>query len=159
MPQIAGRAGGATMASMPERDEVQADRWDAIRGRMARRLRSMRGSGRSQAQLAWELDELGFHISQSMVSRYEQGVGEVPLSLERIVGWAICCDALSSDHLRDLLELAGYALPFTRGDMKQFDDLLVRYRSLSRPDQIVLRRRMLWHLLGLQPRDARERPQ
>ncbi len=145
------------MKSMPERDEVQADRWDAIRGRMADRLRSMRAHGRSQAQLAWELDELGFHISQSMVSRYEQGLGEVPLTLERIVGWAMCCDALGSAHLRELLELAGYALPFTRGDMTQFDDLLLRYRRLSRPDQIVLRRRMLWHLLGLQPRGSGER--
>lgn len=145
---------------MPERDEVQADRWDAIRGQMADRLRSMRGRERSQAQLAWELDELGFHVSQSMVSRYEQGLGEVPLSLERIVGWAICCDALGSEHLSELLALAGYALPFTRGDMRQFDDLLVRYRALSLPDQIVLRRRMLWHLLGLQPRggNGRERP-
>ena len=124
---------------MAERDEVQADRWDAIRERMAGNLRSMRPAGRSQAQLAWELDELGFHISQSMVSRYEQGLGEVPLTLERIVGWALCCDALSSEHLRELLELAGYALPWTRGDMKQFDDLLTRYRSLSKPDQIVLR--------------------
>jgi hypothetical protein len=141
---------------MAERDEVQADRWDAIRTRMAGRLRSMRPPGRSQAQLAWELDELGFHISQSMVSRYEQGLGEVPLTLERIVGWALCCDALSSEHLRELLELAGYALPWTRGDMKQFDDLLTRYRSLSKPDQIVLRRRMLWHLLGVQPRDVKE---
>lgn len=143
---------------MPERDEVQADRWDAIRGRMAHRLRNMRGSGRSQAQLAWELDELGFHVSQSMVSRYEQGLGEVPLTLERLVGWAMCCDALSSEDLGELLELAGYTLPFTLADMRQFDDLLHRYRALSRPDQIVLRRRMLWHLLGLQPRAAKDRP-
>ncbi|HZP57267.1 MAG TPA: hypothetical protein VFC53_06900 [Dehalococcoidia bacterium] len=142
---------------MPERDEVQADRWDAIRGRVAEGLRGMRGRGRSQAQLAWELDELGFHISQSMVSRYEQGLGEVPLSLERIVGWAICCDALSSEHLTELLDIAGYRLPFTAGDMKQFDALLKRFRSLSRPDQISLRRRMLWHLLGVPPRDGRER--
>src|SRR3990172_6419145 len=141
---------------MPERDEVQAARWDAIRDRMAGRLRNMRGNSRSQAQLAYELDELGFHISQSMVSRYEQGLGEVPLSLERIVGWALCCDALSSEHLREILELAGYTLPWTRGDMKQFDDLLRRYRALSRPDQMVLLRRMLWHLLGLDPRDYLE---
>lgn len=113
----------------------------------------MRGRGRSQAQLAWELDELGFHISQSMVSRYEQGQGEVPLSLERIVGWALCCDALSSQHLVEILDLSGYALPWTRGDMKQFDDLLRRYRALSRPDQMVLRKKMLWHLLGLRPRE------
>jgi hypothetical protein len=115
----------------------------------------MRGDGRSQAQLAWEMDELGFRMSQSMVSRYEQGQGEVPLSLERMVGWALCCDALSSEHLRELLELAGYTLPWTRGDMKSFDDLLRRYRALSRPDQMALRRTMLWHLLGLQPRDLR----
>jgi hypothetical protein len=137
---------------MPERDEVQAARWDAIRHRIGDGLRGMRGHNRSQAQLAWEMDELGFHISQSMVSRYEQGQGEVPLTLERMVGWALCCDALSSEHLREILELGGYALPWTRGDMKHFDDLLARYRALSRPDQMALRRRMLWHLLGLQPR-------
>lgn len=137
---------------MPERDEIQVARWDAIRSRIGERLRGMRGRGRSQAQLAWEMDELGFHISQSMVSRYEQGQGEVPLTLERMVGWALCCDALGSEHLRELLELGGYTLPWTRGDMRQFDDLLGRYRALSRPDQMALRRRMLWHLLGLQPR-------
>jgi hypothetical protein len=134
---------------MPERDEVQIARWDAIRDRVGGGLRNMRGRGRSQAQLAWELDELGFHVSQSMVSRYEQGQGEVPLTLERMVGWALCCDALGSEHLRELLELAGYSLPFTRIDMGQFDNLLRKYRALSRPDQMVLRRRMLWHLLGL----------
>ena len=143
---------------MPERDEIQIARWGAIRDRIGSGLRHMRGQGRSQAQLAWELDELGFHISQSMVSRYEQGQGEVPLTLERMVGWALCCDALSSEHLRDLLDIAGYALPFTRGDMTQFDDLLRKYRALSRSDQMVLRRRMLWHLLGLRPRTAREVP-
>jgi hypothetical protein len=139
---------------MAERDELQIARWDAIRGRVGGGLRGMRGRGRSQAQLAWELDELGFHISQSMVSRYEQGQGEVPLSLERLVGWALCCDALSSEHLREILELSGYMLPWTRGDMTQFDDLLRRYRALSRPDQTELRRKMLWHLLGLRPREA-----
>ena len=136
---------------MPERDEIQIARWDAIRGRVGSGLRGMRAPGRSQAQLAWELDELGFHISQSMVSRYEQGQGEVPLTLERMVGWALCCDALSSEHLDDLLGLGGYSLPFTRGDMTQFDEILKRYRALSRPAQMTLRRRMLWHLLGLQP--------
>ena len=143
---------------MAERDEVQAARWDAIRDQMGGRLRRMRGRGRSQAQLALELDELGFHISQSMVSRYEQGLGEVPLTLERIVGWALCCDALSSLDLRELLELAGYMLPWTPGDMRHFDDLLRRYRALSLPDQMVVRRRMLWHLLGLNP-DARQKEQ
>ncbi|MEX2246051.1 MAG: hypothetical protein WEC75_05140 [Dehalococcoidia bacterium] len=141
---------------MAERDEIQAARWDAIRGRIGTGLRGMRGEGRSQAQLAWELDELGFHISQSMVSRYEQGQGEVPLSLERMVGWALCCDALSSEHLRELLELMGYALPWTRGDMHQFDLLLQKYRAMSRPDQMALRRRMLWHLLGVQPLELRD---
>ncbi len=141
---------------MPERDEVQIARWDAIRNRIGGELRGMRGHGRSQAQLAWELDELGCHVSQSMVSRYEQGQGEVPLTLERMVGWALCCDALSSEHLRQVLELGGYVLPWTRGDMAQFDNLLRRYRALSRPDQMVLRRRMLWHLLGLHPRGEQE---
>jgi len=138
---------------VPERDEIQIARWDAIRTRIGSGLRSMRAPGRSQAQLAWELDELGFHISQSMVSRYEQGQGEVPLTLERMVGWALCCDALGSEQLQELLELAGYTLPFTLGDMKHFDDLLRRYRALTRPDQMVLRRRMLWHLLGLRPQE------
>jgi transcriptional regulator with XRE-family HTH domain len=142
---------------MPERDAVQVARWDAIRNQVGEGLRQMRGRGRSQAQLAYEMDELGFHISQSMVSRYEQGQGEVPLSLERMVGWAMCCDALSSEHLAEILALAGYRLPFTRGDMRQLDELLVRYRSLSGSDQMVLRRRMLWHLLGLDPRPAKER--
>jgi hypothetical protein len=141
---------------MPERDEIQVARWGAIRGRIGDRLRHMRGHHRSQARLAWELDELGFHISQSMVSRYEQGQGEVPLTLERMVGWALCCDALSSEHLRELLDLAGYTLPWTAGDLRHFDELLARYRALSRPDQMALRRRMLWHLLGLQPRRSKE---
>lgn len=136
---------------MPERDEIQVARWEAIREQVGRSLRGMRGRGRSQAQLAGELDALGFHVSQSMVSRYEQGVGEVPLSLERIVGWALCCDALSSQHLADLLDIAGYHLPYTPADMKQFDRLLKTYRALSRADQIALRRKMLWHLLGLRP--------
>jgi hypothetical protein len=139
---------------MPERDEVQAARWDAIRERVGEGLRGMRGRERSQAQLAYEMDELGFHVSQSMVSRYEQGQGEVPLSLERMVGWAMCCDALSSAHLRDMLELAGYVLPWTAGDMKQFDLLLLKFRAMSPADQMVLRKRMLWHLLGVKPMRA-----
>ena len=80
----------------------------------------------------------------------------MPLTLARMVGCALCCDALGSEHLREILELGGYALPWTRGDMTQFDDLLRRYRALSRPDQMVLRRRMLWHLLGLHPRIRKE---
>jgi len=145
---------------MPERDEVQIARWDAIRTRVGDGLRQMRGPARSQAQLAYEMDELGFHVSQSMVSRYEQGQGEVPLSLERMVGWALCCDALSSEHLRDMLGLAGYALPWTAGDMKQFDLLLRKFRAMSPADQMVLRKRMLWHLLGIAPlvRSREEQP-
>lgn len=142
---------------MPERDEVQAARWDAIRERVGEGLRGMRGRERSQAQLAYEMDELGFHVSQSMVSRYEQGQGEVPLSLERMVGWAMCCDALSSEHLRDMLELAGYVLPWTAGDMRQFDLLLLKFRAMSPADQMVLRKRMLWHLLGVTPMKALQR--
>ena len=61
---------------MAERDELQAARWDAIRRQIGNGLRGMRGDGRSQAQLALELDDMGFHVSQSMVSRYEQGQGE-----------------------------------------------------------------------------------
>jgi hypothetical protein len=136
---------------MPERDEVQIARWDAIRNRVGDGLRQMRGQGRSQAQLAYEMDELGFHVSQSMVSRYEQGQGEVPLSLERMVGWALCCAALSSVHLHQILELAGYTLPWTPGDMKQFDLLLRKFRTMSAADQMVLRKRMLWHLLSVSP--------
>lgn len=143
---------------MPERDEVQIARWDAIRSRVGDGLRQMRGRERSQAQLAYEMDELGFHISQSMVSRYEQGQGEVPLSLERMVGWALCCDALSSGHLHEMLELGGYSLPWTAGDMKQFDLLLRKFRAMSSPDQMVLRRRMLWHLLGVSPQPLASTP-
>ena len=139
---------------MAERDELQAARWDAIRRQIGSGLRGMRGEGRSQAQLALELDEMGFHVSQSMVSRYEQGQGEVPLSLERIVGWALCCEALSSEHLREIMEVAGYALPWTRGDLRQFDTLLTRFRALSGADQMALRKRMLWHLLGLPPKSS-----
>jgi hypothetical protein len=35
--------------------------------------------------------------------------------------------------------------------MKQFDLLLRKFRSMSPADQMVLRRRMLWHLLGVAP--------
>ena len=54
------------------------------------------GGSRSQARLAGELEELGYHVTQSMVSRYEQGLLEAPLTLERMVGWALCCEALSA---------------------------------------------------------------
>ena len=71
----------------------QVARWSAIKGRVGTSLRELRqsdaaaGSGwRSQARLAGELEELGYHVTQSMVSRYEQGLLEAPLTLERLVG-------------------------------------------------------------------------
>ena len=89
-----------------DRDEVQVARWSAIKGRVGTSLRELRqgqhasdagGFGtRSQARLAGELEELGYHVTQSMVSRYEQGLLEAPLTLERMVGWALCCEGLSS---------------------------------------------------------------
>jgi len=65
-------------------------RWSAIKGRVGASLRELRftESGHSQARLAGELEELGYHVTQSMVSRYEQGLLDAPLTLERMVGWA-----------------------------------------------------------------------
>jgi hypothetical protein len=141
---------------MSDRDEVQVARWTAIKGRVGSCLRELRqaestGSGtRSQARLAGELEELGYHVTQSMVSRYEQGVLDAPLTLERIVGWALCCEGLSSHALRELLSLAGYYLPWNAADLRAFDDLLTSYRQLSLADQVVLRGRLLWHILGIE---------
>ena len=133
-------------------------RWTAIKGRVGSCLRELRQGGasagqsgsRSQARLAGELEELGYHVTQSMVSRYEQGVLEAPLTLERIVGWALCCEALSSRAFRELLALAGYYLPWNASDLRAFDDLLRSYRRLSLTDQVVLRGRLLWHVLGIE---------
>jgi hypothetical protein len=105
---------------------------------------------RSQARLAGELEELGYHVTQSMVSRYEQSLLNAPLTLERVVGWALCCEALGSPAFRDLLEVTGYKLPWSEPDLKAFDDLLKSYRRLSLPDQVVLRGRLLWHILGIE---------
>ena len=140
---------------MSDRDEVQVARWSAIKSRVGASLRELRQGpgpsvGRSQARLAGELEELGYHVTQSMVSRYEQGVLESPLTLERIVGWALCCEALSSRAFRELLSLAGYYLPWTEADLVAFDSLLRSYRRLSLIDQIVLRGRLLWHILGIE---------
>src|SRR5436190_17470121 len=138
---------------MSDRDEVQVARWSAIKCRVGASLRELRvneaGSNlpRSQARLAGELEELGYHVTQSMVSRYEQGVLEAPLTLERIVGWGLCCEALSSRAFRELLALAGYYLPWNASDLHAFDDLLRSYRRLSLTDQVVLRGRLLWHVL------------
>jgi transcriptional regulator with XRE-family HTH domain len=139
-----------------DRDEVQVARWTAIKARVGASLRELRqGHGqttsRSQARLAGELEELGYHVTQSMVSRYEQGVLEAPLTLERIVGWALCCEALSSRAFRELLSLAGYYLPWSEADLLAFDSLLRSYRRLSLTDQVVLRGRLLWHILGIGP--------
>jgi hypothetical protein len=139
---------------MSDRDEVQVARWAGIKSRVGASLRELRqGQGhataRSQARLAGELEELGYHVTQSMVSRYEQGLLESPLTLERIVGWALCCEALSSRAFRELLSLAGYYLPWTDADLVAFDSLLRSYRSLSLTDQVVLRGRLLWHILGI----------
>ena len=149
---------------MSDRDEVQVARWSAIKGRVGSALRELRqgqhvahasdGAGpgsRSQARLAGELEELGYHVTQSMVSRYEQGLLDAPLTLERMVGWALCCEALSSRAFKELLALAGYYLPWNAADLKAFDDLLRSYRRLSLADQVVVRGRLLWHILGIQP--------
>lgn len=140
---------------MSERDEVQVLRWTAIKGRVGNCLREIRqqdpGTARSQAKLAGELEELGYHVTQSMVSRYEQGLLDAPLTLERLVGWALCCDSLSSRAFKELLTLAGYYLPWTEGDLVAFDELLRQYRRLSLIDQAELRGRLLWHVLGVEP--------
>ncbi len=141
---------------MSDRDEVQVARWSAIKSRVGTSLRELRqndasiSGSRSQARLAGELEELGYHVTQSMVSRYEQGLLDAPLTLERMVGWALCCEGLSSAAFRDLLALAGYYLPWTAADLLAFDDLLRSYRRLSLIDQIVLRGRLLWHILGIE---------
>jgi hypothetical protein len=137
---------------MSDRDEVQVARWSAIKGRVGASLRELRlhEAGRSQARLAGDLEELGYHVTQSMVSRYEQGLLDAPLTLERMVGWALCCESLSSTAFKDLLSLAGYYLPWNAADLLAFDDLLRSYRRLSLADQVVVRARLLWHILGLQ---------
>jgi hypothetical protein len=150
---------------MSDRDEVQVARWGAIKGRIGAGLRELRqgdgtgSSARSQARLAGELEELGYHVTQSMVSRYEQGLLDAPLTLERLVGWALCCEALSSRAFREILALAGYYLPWQEADLVAFDELLRSYRRLSLADQVVVRGRLLWHILGIDvgddpPRDA-----
>lgn len=140
---------------MTDRDEVQVARWSAIKGRVGVSLRELRQHdarcSRSQARLAGELEELGYHVTQSMVSRYEQGMLDAPLTLERMVGWALCCEALSSKAFSELLTMAGYYLPWNDADLAAFDDLLRSYRRLSLADQVVVRGRLLWHVLGIDP--------
>lgn len=138
---------------MSERDEVQVARWSAIRSRVGSCLRELRG-GYSQAKLSGDLEDLGYHLTQSTISRIEQGQVEQPLSLERLVGWALCCEALSAPAFKQLLRLVGFRLPWADEDLRRFDDLLRHYRRLTIPDQIVLRRKLLWHLLGLRAEDV-----
>lgn len=138
---------------MADRDHVQIARWGAIKVRVGTCLREMRqehpARPRSQARLAGDLEELGYHVTQSMISRYEQGILDAPLTLERVVGWALCCEALSSRAFQELLQLAGYYLPWVDGDLAAFDDLLRSYRRLPLIDQLAVRERLLWHVLGL----------
>jgi hypothetical protein len=136
-----------------ERDAVQAARWEAIRAPVGGRLRTLRG-GRSQAVLAGDLEDLGYRVSQSSVCRYEQGLVDAPLTLERVVGWALCCESLSAPAFRELLELAGFQLAWAVPDLVAIDATLRHTRGLPLPDQIVVRRRLLWHLLGLEETDA-----
>lgn len=139
---------------MADRDEVQVARWGAIRDRVGSCLRELRigeGAATSQARLSGDLEDLGYHVTQSMISRYEQGLLEQPLTLERLVGWALCCASLSAPAFRELLGLAGYFLPWQAEDLTRFDRTLHQYRALPLPDQIVLRRKLLWHVLGLEP--------
>ena len=137
---------------MAERDEVQVRKWEAIRAPVGGRLRALRGS-RSQAHLAGDLEDLGYRLSQSSVCRYEQGLVEAPLSLERLVGWALCCESLSAPAFRELLDLAGFCLPWDEADLAAMDGTLRHTRGLPLPDQILVRRRLLWHLLGLEDAD------
>jgi hypothetical protein len=142
---------------------VQVARWGAIKGRVGsclRELRLGRGAAQqhaelSQARLSGDLEDLGYHVTQSMISRYEQGQLEAPLTLERLVGWALCCASLSTAAFRELLALAGYFLPWGDDDLRQYDAMLRHYRTLALPDQIVVRRRLLWHILGMHEPSAR----
>jgi hypothetical protein len=146
---------------MADRDEVQVARWGLIRERVGKCLRDLRlsssAAATSQARLSGDLEDLGYHVTQSMISRYEQGLLEAPLTLERLVGWALCCASLSAPTFRELMQLAGYYLPWSQDDLTRFDRLLLQYRALPLPDQIVLRRSLLWHVLGLHESDAARR--
>ncbi len=134
---------------MADRDEAQVAHWETIRHDVGAGLRQMR-AGTSQAKLSGDLEDLGYRVTQSMISRYEQGILASPLSRERLIGWALCCSSLSSTAFRQLLELFGYFLPWTARDLVAFDALLREYRQLPLPDQIVLRRKLLWHVLGIE---------
>lgn len=133
---------------MADRDEAQAAHWVSVRQEVGSALRQMR-TGASQAKLSGDLEDLGYRVTQSMISRYEQGILDSPLSRERVIGWALCCSSLSSTAFRQLLEMLGYALAWSESDLAAFDTLLQEYRQLALPDQVVLRRKLLWHILGI----------
>lgn len=138
---------------MSERDEVQVARWSAIKAHVGSSLRQLRGAT-SQARLSGDLEDLGYRLTQSTISRYEQGLIDSPLTLERLIGWALCCSTLSAPAFLDLLRLVGYYVPWSEEDLQAFDNTLRHYRSLSLPDQIVLRRKLLWHILGVTDDDS-----
>jgi hypothetical protein len=142
---------------LAERDEVQARKWEIIRNDVGGRLRALRGA-RSQALLAGDLEDLGYRLSQSSVCRYEQGLVDAPLTLERLVGWALCCESLSAPAFQELLKLLGFRLPWDAADLSGVDATLRHTRNLPLPDQIVVRRRLLWHLLGLEDSDPEWAP-
>ena len=139
---------------MGDRDEAQAAHWETIRHQVGARLRQIR-LGTTQAKLSGDLEDLGSRVTQSMISRYEQGILDSPLSRERLIGWALCCSSLSSRDFQQLLALLGYALPWTVDNLAAFDELLREYRQLPLPDQIVLRRKLLWHVLGIEETESR----
>ena len=65
----------------------------------------------------------------------------------------MCCESLSSRAFKELLALAGYYLPWDDNDLRAFDELLRSYRRLSLADQVVVRGRLLWHILGIGAED------
>jgi hypothetical protein len=140
-----------------DRDEAQAAHWETIRQQVGANLRHMR-HGTSQARLSGDLEDLGYRVTQSMISRYEQGVLDSPLSRERLIGWALCCASLGSREFHQLLGLFGYSLRWTRVHLDAFDRLLRDYRQLPLPDQIVLRRKLLWHILGIEAVERADDP-
>ena len=57
--------------------------------------------------------------------------------------------ASAAHAFRELLQLAGYYLPWAESDLTSFDELLRSYRRLPLIDQLAVRERLLWHVLGL----------
>ena len=80
----------------------------------------------------------------------QSGTGFVP---ERSVADSMMRPLGASEAIADkeLLSLAGFYLPWDDADLNAFDDLLRSYRRLSLADQVVVRGRLLWHILGIEP--------